>query len=195
MERLKRWRGHGAPCAGACAGAVARGVRRARRAADRLGEIDEALRTAEEGMEGIPRLPTAWLTSACSRRRAALTGQIRKLREDPAAPSETTLTYTQLSQIYRELGSHDEALGSRRVRGALPAERGAVPDPGREIRVERVPAATSSRRTASSAEAALRNGRAAQLANKKTSRRTCTWPRSTTWSACSRTAGSTCATS
>jgi tetratricopeptide (TPR) repeat protein len=108
VERLKRWRG------------LARLRRQVRRApspstfgglAERLialGEVDEALRVAEEGLELFPdsdRLAHVRLFA----KKGRLSGQIRKLRED-LQRRPNPLTYSQLAQIYRELGSHDEAL-------------------------------------------------------------------------------------
>lgn len=108
VERLKRWRD------------VAR-LRKQVRAnpspttyaelAERLvalGEPDEAVGVADEGLSLYPhadRLAHVRLFVKKSR----LTGQIRKLRED-LQRRPTPLAFAQLAQLYRELGSHDEAL-------------------------------------------------------------------------------------
>lgn len=108
VERLKRWRD------------VAR-LRRQVRAnpspttyaelAERLvalDEHDEAVSVADEGLSLYPhadRLSHVRLFVKKSR----MTGQIRKLRED-IQRRPTPLAFAQLAQLYRELGSHDEAL-------------------------------------------------------------------------------------
>jgi tetratricopeptide (TPR) repeat protein len=108
VERLKRWRG----------------LARLRRAVDRsptpasfadlaerqiaLGEIDEALRTAEEGLELYPESDRLVHVRAYAKK-GRLSGQIRGLKDD-VARRPTPLAYAQLAQLYRELGGHDEAL-------------------------------------------------------------------------------------
>lgn len=108
VERLKRWRD------------IAR-LRRQVRAnpspttyaelAERLvalGEEDDAVGVADEGLERYPhadRLAHVRLFV----KKGRLTGQIRKLRED-LQRRPTPLAFAQLAQLYRELGSHDEAL-------------------------------------------------------------------------------------
>ena len=67
-----------------------------------LGQIDQALRIAEQGLELFPnseRLASVRLFAKKKR----LTGQIRKLRED-LARRPSPVAYTQLAEIYRELG-------------------------------------------------------------------------------------------
>jgi tetratricopeptide (TPR) repeat protein len=73
-----------------------------------LSEPDEAVLVADEGLSLYPhadRLAHVRLFVKKSR----LTGQIRKLRED-LQRRPTPLAFSQLAQLYRELGSHDEAL-------------------------------------------------------------------------------------
>jgi Flp pilus assembly protein TadD/predicted regulator of Ras-like GTPase activity (Roadblock/LC7/MglB family) len=108
VERLKRWRG------------LSRLRRQARRApspatfgelAERLialGDTDEALRAAEEGLDRFPdseRLAHVRLFA----RKGRLTGEIRRLRT-VLARRPNPATYSQLARIYRELGSDDDAL-------------------------------------------------------------------------------------
>ncbi|MCE9636510.1 MAG: hypothetical protein K8T90_12460 [Planctomycetes bacterium] len=72
------------------------------------GSVEEALAVAEEGLRAFPdseRLAQVRLFS----KRGRLTGQIRRLRDD-VLRRPTPVVYTQLAGIYRELGSHDEAL-------------------------------------------------------------------------------------
>jgi tetratricopeptide (TPR) repeat protein len=108
MERLKRWRG------------LSRLRRQTRRApspaaygelAERLialGEVEPALRIAEEGLELFPdseRLAHVRLFA----KKGRLAGEIRRLRDD-LQRRPNPATYVRLAGLYRELGSHDEAL-------------------------------------------------------------------------------------
>jgi tetratricopeptide (TPR) repeat protein len=73
-----------------------------------LGQIDLALKTAEEGLAVFPnseRLAAVRLFAKKKR----LTGQIRRLRDDlQRRPSP--VAFTQLAEIYRELGDPEAAL-------------------------------------------------------------------------------------
>lgn len=72
------------------------------------GAVEDALAVAEEGLRAFPdseRLAQVRLFS----KRGRLTSQIRRLRDD-VLRRPTPVVYTQLAGIYRELGSHDEAL-------------------------------------------------------------------------------------
>lgn len=74
-----------------------------------LGQTDDALRVAEQGLHVFPnseRLAQVRLFAKKKR----LTGQIRRLRED-ILRRPSPLAYTQLAEIYRELGNDDDALG------------------------------------------------------------------------------------
>jgi tetratricopeptide (TPR) repeat protein len=73
-----------------------------------LGEHDEALRVAEEGLAAYPhadRLEHVRLYVKKNR----MTGELRRLREE-IQRRPTALGYSRLAKLYRELGSHDEAL-------------------------------------------------------------------------------------
>jgi tetratricopeptide (TPR) repeat protein len=73
-----------------------------------LGEHDDALRVAEEGLAAYPhadRLEHVRLYVKKSR----MTGELRRLREE-IQRRPTALGYSRLAKLYRELGSHDEAL-------------------------------------------------------------------------------------
>jgi len=73
-----------------------------------LGEHDEALRVAEEGLTAYPhadRLEHVRLYVKKNR----MTGELRRLREE-IQRRPTALGYSRLAKLYRELGSHDEAL-------------------------------------------------------------------------------------
>ena len=73
-----------------------------------LGQIDQALKSAEEGLRVFPnseRLAAVRLFAKKKR----LTGQIRKLRDD-LLRRPTPVAYTQLAEIYRELGDSEGAL-------------------------------------------------------------------------------------
>jgi len=109
VEQLKRWRDlarlksqvRRAPSPATYGGLAERLIA--------LGETDEALLVAEEGLEVFPdadRLHAVQLFA----KKGRLSGQIRKLRED-LQRRPNPLTYAQLAQVYRELGSYDEALG------------------------------------------------------------------------------------
>lgn len=100
-----------------------------------FGEIDEALRTAEEGLRRFPdseRLAQVRLFA----KKGRLSGQIRQLRED-LVRRPSPAAYGQLAQIYRELGSHDEALEiASQCAERFPLNEGPHLVQG-EIRVER----------------------------------------------------------
>jgi len=110
VERLKRWH------------ELARLRRAARRSpapasygelAEKLislGETGEALRTAEEGLSLFPDSERLDHVRAYARK-GPLAGQIRTLREE-LATRPSPLAYARLAQIYRELGSHDDALAT-----------------------------------------------------------------------------------
>lgn len=73
-----------------------------------LGEHDDALRVAEEGLTAYPhadRLEHVRLYVKKNR----MTGELRRLREE-IQRRPTALGYSRLAKLYRELGSHDEAL-------------------------------------------------------------------------------------
>lgn len=73
-----------------------------------FGEVDDALRAAEEGLRAFPdseRLAQVRLFA----RKGRMSGQIRQLKDD-IVRRPSPAAYAQLAQIYRELGSHDEAL-------------------------------------------------------------------------------------
>ena len=73
-----------------------------------LGEHDEALQVAEEGLTAYPhadRLEHVRLYVKKNR----MTGELRRLREE-IQRRPTALGYSRLAKLYRELGSHDEAL-------------------------------------------------------------------------------------
>jgi tetratricopeptide (TPR) repeat protein len=73
-----------------------------------LGESDEAVKVADEGLLLFPaadRLAHVRLFVQKSR----MSAEIRKLRDD-IQRRPTPFAYAQLAQIYRDLGSHDEAL-------------------------------------------------------------------------------------
>ena len=108
VERLKRWRGlarlrsqvRRSPSPATYGGLAERLIA--------LGETDEALLVAEEGLTLYPdadRLVHVRMFA----KKGRLTAQIRRLRED-LQRRPNPLTYAQLSQLYRELGSYDEAL-------------------------------------------------------------------------------------
>ncbi len=73
-----------------------------------FGSTDDALVVAEEGLRLFPnseRLAQVRLFA----KKGRLTVQLRKLRED-VVRRPAPAVFTQLAEIYRELGSHDEAL-------------------------------------------------------------------------------------
>ena len=73
-----------------------------------LGEHDEALKVAEQGLASYPhadRLEHVRLYVKKNR----MTGDLRRLREE-IQRRPTALGYARLAKLYRELGSHDEAL-------------------------------------------------------------------------------------
>lgn len=77
-----------------------------------LGQTDDALRVAEKGLHVFPnseRLAQVRLFAKKKR----LTGQIRRLRDD-ILRRPSPVAYTQLAEIYRELGSDDDALAMAR---------------------------------------------------------------------------------
>ena len=135
LARLKRWRGlsllreqvRAAPSPASYGGLAERLIA--------LGEIEEALRVAEEGLSRFPdseRLAHVRLFT----RKGRLSDQIRKLREDlHRRPSP--LAYSQLAQVYRDLGSVDEALAvANECAERFPLNEAAYLIQG-EIRVER----------------------------------------------------------
>ncbi len=108
VERLKKWRG------------LARLKSKARRdpspasygeLAERfiaLGETDAALRVAEQGLQLFPDSERLAAVRTYAKK-GRLTVQLRRLRED-AARRPNPLTFAQLAEIYRDLGSLDDAL-------------------------------------------------------------------------------------
>lgn len=73
-----------------------------------LGERDEALRTANEGLALFPDSERLAHVRGFALK-ARLSGEIRRLKEE-LARRPNPLTYSQLAQVYLELGSHDDAL-------------------------------------------------------------------------------------
>ena len=107
-EKLKRWRDlgrlrrqtHKAPSPSAFGELAERLIS--------LGETDDALAVAEEGLRTFPdseRLSQVKLFA----KKGRLTGQLRKLRDD-VVRRPSPLVYTHLAAIYRELGNQDDAL-------------------------------------------------------------------------------------
>jgi predicted regulator of Ras-like GTPase activity (Roadblock/LC7/MglB family) len=73
-----------------------------------VGSVGDALATAEEGLQRFPdseRLANVRLFA----KRGRVTGRIRRLRDD-VQRRPTPVVYSQLVDVYREIGSIDEAL-------------------------------------------------------------------------------------
>ena len=134
-ERLKRWRGlsllrgrvRKTPSPAAYADLCERLIA--------LGEADDAVRTADAGLLLYPdsdRLAHVRLFVMKGR----LSGRIRKLREDVLRRPHPG-TYGQLAQLYRELGSDDDALAiSAECCERFPANEAAYMTQG-EVRFDR----------------------------------------------------------
>lgn len=100
-----------------------------------FGSTDDALEIAEEGLRLFPdseRLAQVRLFA----KKGRLTVQLRKLRED-VVRRPAPAVFTQLAEIYRELGSHDEALEvAAECAERFPLNEGSYLIQG-EIRLER----------------------------------------------------------
>jgi tetratricopeptide (TPR) repeat protein len=107
-ERLRRWRTLGrlrrqlrhAPSPAAYGELAERYIA--------LGETDQALRVAEQGLAVFPDSERLVQVRVYAKK-GRLTGEIRKLRED-LVRRPSPAVFSQLAEIYRELGSQDEAL-------------------------------------------------------------------------------------
>lgn len=99
------------------------------------GEIDAALQAAEEGLRSFPDSERLSQVRMFAKKRR-LTGQLRQLRED-VARRPSPVAFTQLAAIYRDLGSHDEALeAAQQCAERYPLNEGSHLVTG-EIRLER----------------------------------------------------------
>jgi predicted regulator of Ras-like GTPase activity (Roadblock/LC7/MglB family) len=100
-----------------------------------LDESEEAVRVASVGLELFPAADRL-AHVALYVRKTRMSGEIRRLRDD-VQRRPTPLAFSQLARIYRELGSHDEALAvAQQCTERFPLNEAAYLVQG-EIRLER----------------------------------------------------------